>query len=126
MIEMHASAVVFEVTVRALFVLFLMLRCAEDREAYQGSQPYIRYKVFADCPLEAATITKLQSSKPFRYFQYSIQDGIDTKELSSYNPRTTLDIHHAFSSVQRFFFAIFFSKLVASALDSSSSRIGYI
>jgi hypothetical protein len=103
-----------------------MLRWAEDREAFQGFQPFACYKVIADRSLEVATITKLQSSKPLKYSQYRIKDGIDTKELSSYKPRTTLDIHHAFSSVQRFFLAFFFSQRVASALDSSSSRIGYI
>lgn len=40
-IEMQASAVMFEVTVRALFGLFLVLRCAEDREACQGFQPFV-------------------------------------------------------------------------------------
>lgn len=49
-IEMHASAVVSEVTVRVLFVLFLILRCAENREAFQGFQPFVCYKVIADCP----------------------------------------------------------------------------
>ena len=127
---MHASAVVSEVIVRALFVLFLIIRCAEDREAFQGFQSFVCYKVIADCPLETAIVTKLpfklQSFRPLEYFQYFIQDGIDAKELSPYRPRTILDIHHAFSSVQRFFLAIFFSQLVAGALDSSSPRIGYI
>ena len=127
---MHASAVVSEVIDRALFVLFLIIRCAEDREAFQGFQPFVCYKVIADCPLDIAIIIKLQfkpqSFRPFKYIQYFIQDGIDTKELSSYKPRTNFDIHHAFSSVQRFFLAIFFSQLVAGTLDSSSSRIGYI
>lgn len=123
---MQASAAVSEVTVRALFVLFLMRRCAEDREAFLGLQPFVCYKAIADGPLEVATIIKLQLLKPFKYSQYSIQYGIDATELSSYKPRTTLDIHHAFSSVQRFFLAVCFSKFDACALDSSSSRIGYI
>jgi hypothetical protein len=64
-IEMHASAVVSEVTVRALFELFLIIWRAEDREAYQGFQPFVWYKAIADCPLEEATIIKLQLLKPF-------------------------------------------------------------
>lgn len=127
---MHASAVVSEVIVKALFVLFLIIRCAEDRDAFPRFQPPACYKVIADCPLEIAIIIELQfkslSFRPFKYFQYSIQDEIDAKELYSYQPGIALDIHHAFSSIQRFFLAIFFSQLVASAIDSSSSRIGYI
>jgi hypothetical protein len=110
---MHASAVVSEVIVRALFVLFLIIRCAEDCEAFQGFLPSVCYKLVADCPLEIAIIIELQfkplSFRPFKYFQYSIQDEIIAKELSSYQLGITLDIHHAFSSIQRFFLAIFFS-----------------
>lgn len=62
---MHASAVVSEVTVRALFELFLIIWRAEDREAYQGFQPFVWYKAIAGCSLEEATIIKLQLLKPF-------------------------------------------------------------
>ena len=64
-IEMHASAVVSEVIDRALFVVFLIIRCAEDREAFQGFQPFVWYKAIAGCSLEVATIIKLQLLKPF-------------------------------------------------------------
>lgn len=64
---MHASVVVSEVIDRALFVLFLILRCTEDREAFQGFQPFVWYKAIAECPLEIVKIFKLQSFKPFKY-----------------------------------------------------------
>lgn len=44
--------VVSEAIVRALFVVFLILRCTEDREAYKAFQPFACYKVIAHCPLK--------------------------------------------------------------------------
>lgn len=125
---MHASAVVSEVTVRALFELFLIIWRAEDREAYQGFQPFVWYKAIAGCSLEEATIIKLQLLKPFNQVLHSTQSntGSPPKNYLHTQSRPTLDLHHAFSSIQRFFLAIYFSQLVAFALDSSASRIGYI
>lgn len=126
-IEMHASAVVSEVTVRALFELFLIIWWAEDREAYRGFPPSVWYKVIADCPLEEATIIKLQLLKPFnQVLSTQSNTGSPPKNYLRTQSRPTLDHHHAFSSIQRFFLAIYFSQLVAFALDSSASRIGYI
>lgn len=79
---MHASAECLRLPSGRCLVLFLIIRCAEDREAFHGFQPFVCYKVIADCPLEVATIIKLQLTSHSSTFSTAYQYGIVAKELS--------------------------------------------